>query len=472
MATQFLNVLDFGANPNLPPTATQQQLESNRNAIQAAFNAILNPGNASYLDPSNPNRVGATVRIPAGRYRIYGRLFVPFYDPSASPQYQYRQNFSIEGDGRGGQADGGAVNGTSLIQHQNNEPIFEFRVGDTWGWQIKSLGFTWNTPQTQSNAIGILFGGTSSNGYYHGRIDNCYFRNAYGGIRIVNANPNIPVPVWDSHIDNCHFSDCVGASISFSSGIGMPANSISNCFIENYVRDNGEPQIVLSGQSGATLTNLDMEGATGQVIYADSSTLTIDGLHIENLRGAAASRVLLFLGDQSYVVRGLSIAGGNYNPNGPLYLVNGNTGVSIVVIGASANFNPATLTNNVFLFSGPGAFYRLVGRFKTNMPTLIKAYPAEQLAHVVSDPLKTLVNVALGSDIGAGETVVQNKSLVGARIGDIVTVGPPSNFPSRIIPVGLVVSNDQVQLRLTNTHTSSIAVPAGDWTIQSGGGRT
>lgn len=174
MASTILNVLDFGARPDLRADASLAELKANRQSIQDAICSIRICGNVRDpnfrvlgTDPTKP--VGATVRFPAGVYHIYGRLIIPD-----------RQCFSLVGDG--------GVGGTTIVQHQDDEPIIEFTKEDTWGWTIENLWFTWQRPQTcdddHSIAINFNTGQSTKNGFYNGVIDRCCFEGAYRGVSI------------------------------------------------------------------------------------------------------------------------------------------------------------------------------------------------------------------------------------------------------------------------------------------------
>lgn len=253
----------------------------------------------------------------------------------------------------------------TIRQTTSNKGIFDFDQDTTHTWLIEGLILEWSTLQTssQTSAVAVAFSNIDSgNGFFNGKISNCVFRGGFRGVSIEGATGQIPV--WNTKIENCDFRDFAGRSISLASpsAIGMPSNAIENVSIRNDATSNSEDQIYLSGQSAMNLRNLTLEGSTRRVIYADSSVLTIDGLHLANLALDEADPVLFFLANSGYDIRTVSLSG-EVLSSGFATVFRGFAGASVVVSGFDEDLD-LTSGKKLYLFQGTNASpaYTLIGK--------------------------------------------------------------------------------------------------------------
>lgn len=193
MSSAILNVLDFGAKPDLASGASSDELEHNRKCIQQAIDELLGSGGGDGHMPDNRNLaalgldssepVGATLRFPAGVYRICGRLNV-----HCGPGSPFSPNFAFLGDG--------GLGGTVIVQHKPDEPILEFTGVIKRGWAIGNLTFKWADPQScdQDHSVAIhFFAEHPGSGFAHGVIERCRFEGAYRGISVTALEHKITV---------------------------------------------------------------------------------------------------------------------------------------------------------------------------------------------------------------------------------------------------------------------------------------
>jgi hypothetical protein len=204
-------------------------------------------------------------------------------------------------------------------------PILRFVNRDTRDVLIERLGFTWTVPQepppgwvqqdarlpqpaayAAPGAVAILFAAGARNetegAYYQITIRECRFERGWRGIAIDDTYDLAPISVWDTHIDRCSFHGLRGAAVSLvnyaspKTYIGMPANAIRGCFIENYSNPDGEdmgvefsrrnvePQVRLAAQTNMRIDGLDAEGSKTTVLYAADSQIVMSALYLEHLK--------------------------------------------------------------------------------------------------------------------------------------------------------------------------------------------
>ena len=488
--------------------------------------------------------------FPAGFYRITRRLRVP-----------YLVNVRLFGEAAGAMvSDPPVPSGAFIRQDTPDEPILVFGDVDVAGnfygsgWSIDGLGFTWKDQQqapagwtyrladdplapdyTDPGAVAILFTGprvtdpdgatTFYNGdHYHGRITRCRFERGWRGVSIDDTDrAEHPIAVWDVAVENCQFSSFRGAAISYVNGpgqvIGMPNNRIVGTFVENYgaftdpTHKNVEEQIRLSAQGPMRMANVDLEGSKTAVLYADSSILAIDGLHIENVRIETPYPRMIYLCCGRYTIRGMDVDGimKGYDPLFPDY-----EGLSAIV--TAQGDAEVTLTAVVVQPHDPeiedpeeGGFIPLVGPAyllqawadpagrtptfhltdRPRMPVYSKgdridwpgtaqygAYRSlSAYADVFALPTTPLVRApdvkvtetVMLPTIGAGAVAAVAVPVPGARPGDLVRMGLPASFPDRLT-VTPVADTDMVILRLANVIGPKLIGGPVTLTLTAGGG--
>lgn len=313
-------------------TAVGDGCADDTKAIQDGLNAL------SRYVPSVPCAFGnglrkspphfSTLYLPAGIYRIRGRLRIP-----------RSQNFRIVGDGeRGGGFDTEVPRGTLIQQDLSDEPILVFEVADTHSWAIDGIGFTWLNPQgppagwtpptdnakqimpgaTSPGACGILFSGERTTpavertDFYHGRITNCGFTDGWRGISFDDTFTDGIQSVWDIHMDGLTMFNMVGAALSLvvpAGGIGMPVNSFRNAFIDNPRRVNVEPRIQIAQQGAFLFENVTMEHSSTGVVSCIDCQMTMRNVSVEHAQIRRAFGILFYFGGGQYTVDGLGIDG-------------------------------------------------------------------------------------------------------------------------------------------------------------------
>jgi hypothetical protein len=368
-------------------------------AIQAALDALAASVSASTCPPPTNGCAEATESWPAyqsalyfppGVYRICDALRLP-------------RLVSVRIFGAGGL--GGRRNldlpvnrpqGSVIVQHRDNRPIFRFKenpatghslAANSRGWVIERLGFAWHKQQSAPanpttvgpGAVGILFTDDPSLlGYYHGRISSCYFEKGWRGIAIEGRLSGIQTFIWNVHIDYCEFVDFTGAAIRLvpTLAIGMPNNAITNTFITNPTVQNSEPQIEVAAQLSMTLSSLDMENGKPPILIAYGSLISLSGVHLEHVRAPAPlNSYILGLFDSAYDIRGMDVEVESYprgNADGRSGIIHGYNQASIVTSAIGVNIQAVTGAGSLpGLFAhnqaGPGtghSEYRLLGLLK------------------------------------------------------------------------------------------------------------
>lgn len=86
-----------------------------------------------------------------------------------------------------------------------------------------------------------------------------------------------------------------------------------------------------------------------------------------------------------------------------------------------------------------------------------------------SVPPGSVVTRELGECIGPVTGDARLAPVPGARPGDLVTLGPPPNFPAGLVATGAVVADDCVQIRVANPTGNAINPPSGAWTVEAHG---
>jgi len=89
-------------------------------------------------------------------------------------------------------------------------------------------------------------------------------------------------------------------------------------------------------------------------------------------------------------------------------------------------------------------------------------------ANVVAEPVKARVALAT-TLVEAGKAAALTAPVPGARPGDVVALGPPPNLPARLLFSGVVVDDDEVEVRLHNVDSADATV-VGVWTVTAGSG--
>jgi hypothetical protein len=83
---------------------------------------------------------------------------------------------------------------------------------------------------------------------------------------------------------------------------------------------------------------------------------------------------------------------------------------------------------------------------------------------------KTKADVTVPS-LGPGATTTVSVAMPAAKVGDLVTLGPPGNLPVSLLFSGAVVVDDEVQLRFANaSKTQTTQATTGAWMVAAGGG--
>lgn len=513
------------------PGAVGDGCHDDSDRIQARLNALVRagavPGTCGKDDSGDSwPTYAAAVYFPAGVYRITKPLRVP-----------YAHGFRLFGDVPGRYAGDPAVPlGSFLRQDTTGAPILVF--GDVaenshayiWGWDIEGLGFTWATQQeappnwayrrateslapgyAESGAVAILFTGPRTNSvdrladFYHGRIARCTFGQGWRGIAIDETH-GATISVWDTHIEDCKFSSFRGAAISYingpGAGGGMPNNSIVNTFVENYgqyndIHRNEEEQFRVSAQSAMHVGSLALEGSRTTLLYADSSSMVVSGLHIENVDiRTQYPRLLYLIGSGHYLIRAMSVDGVMWaqNPTDPsqrglsiLVTALGQADVTLEGVGALPH-DPSIsdpqqgglipLVGPAFLFEAQtdsaGRQPTIYLRDRPRMPVYSAAqraawvspypaalgvtyealytysddYVANSTARVRAPEAKVEASVTLLTVVNHSVQTV-TVPLPGAKAGDVVRMGLPAAFPALLMVTAVAVSG-AVELRLAN----------------------
>ncbi len=96
-----------------------------------------------------------------------------------------------------------------------------------------------------------------------------------------------------------------------------------------------------------------------------------------------------------------------------------------------------------------------------NLDNFVKKTTASgELIEVLA--VKTTIDFAEITTFTTGEATV---TVLGARVGDSVTIGPPAAFESFLIATAWVSAADTVTIRLANISGGSIDPAAADWRV-------
>lgn len=185
----FTTVRDFGA--------VGDGIADDTVALQAAINAAI-------------TTTGGRLIFPRGTYKISAKLIIPV-----------SYGWVIEGASR---------LGTRIVQHTANTPIFSLEGNGTWGWAVRGLQFSWNTPQPAANtsAVAIRFGtGTAGHTFFQFEIADCTFEKGFRGIA---ADPSASPSLWGFTVRNCNFANSMTGAAVFS--VPNPAVGQPNIAIE------------------------------------------------------------------------------------------------------------------------------------------------------------------------------------------------------------------------------------------------
>jgi hypothetical protein len=244
------------------------------------------------------------------------------------------------------------------------------------------------------------------------------------------------------------------------------------------------------------------------VLYADSSDLSIQNLHIEHVDIRGEYPRMMFLSGGQYLVRGMKVDGQivaeNVAPNTPSFstLVRAANKARVTLSGVrTVPFPPdgdleqtpgfIPLKGRAVLVDGNDATFYLLDR--PLMPVYTQSeratftpppdhpdwsYEALWTWKDASIPTTAQVRAPMAkakealkfSAIAAGSTQEQTVNVDEAREGDLVTLGPPANLPTGLMASGLVETDGEVVVRLYNATGASVTPPSGTWTVAVGGG--
>jgi hypothetical protein len=114
--------------------------------------------------------------------------------------------------------------------------------------------------------VGILFAHRSGGppkpnvDYFNGRIAECTFDRGWRGVALddrpeTEGGTGVPITLWGSEIASCRFTELSGSAVRLVNApglyFGMPSNALRDLFVQNWQRENVEPQVAVETQGGA-----------------------------------------------------------------------------------------------------------------------------------------------------------------------------------------------------------------------------
>lgn len=272
------------------------------------------------------------------------------------PRYSIAGEITIPGKTQRFVLAGGAM--TSLIQLQDDCPIFHFAGGNCSYWRITGFHFAWKHNQTaaQRRSYAICFSNHSAtNGYWNFEISDCMIVNGFRGFGQTDDGQERPLcPVWGGLFRR------ITAELYLSGAVivlrtwgrsGQPNNRIEQL----YVRADSmtEPAIILEAQELAVLTSVEFNRGVGcQIQVNDSINVLIEGVRFEQVGIGPGDCYISATGAFTGVdVRNMSVQTVIVSPKGRH--VGGDGGRSLIRFIARAHGSLTSFTDNPF--RGPGA---------------------------------------------------------------------------------------------------------------------
>lgn len=294
----FTTVRDFGA--------VGDGIADDTVALQAAINAAI-------------TTTGGRLIFPRGTYKISAKLIVPV-----------SYGWVIEGASR---------LGTRIVQHAANTPILSFEGNGTWGWAVRGLQFSWNTPQPAANtsAVAIRFGtGTAGHTFFQFEIADCTFEKGFRGIA---ADPSASPSLWGFTVRNCNFANSMTGAAVFAvpnPAVGQPNIAIEKCLID--AASASEEALRISMADVISLRHIEfLNGAAPAALMQISTSfaVTISDCKSENYNVGATGAQLFKFSQCNVRAFNLSV-NGLLGSGGGSYFLFGNTNTSMSIFGITA----------------------------------------------------------------------------------------------------------------------------------------
>jgi Pectate lyase superfamily protein len=313
--------------------ATGDGVADDTTELQAAIDALVSATDSDIL------------LIPAGTYKITSTLTLP----SCSNKVIL---------GASGQE-------TNIIQYTNNIPILQATEENTHHITLDGFGLHYNSQQTGTNAVGLLFDASTAlvSGWYRWKLNDMSFKRCHTGIYC----PAGPHPFWGSILERVDFDDSYRSAIWLPAGNGGYPRLIMKSL---YVSNGGQvPTAATFDLSGV---EVDMEGIIvtnwKNFVFEVNGTMsrnTCRGLHIED-HTLADGGIMFRVQDGPWEFEDVSITSETDNGTNSSVFNVGAAPASVTVRGLSASFNNGGVSNVDICSGSSGGTYRFLDYINAN----------------------------------------------------------------------------------------------------------